>query len=191
MNQETIEDFKQKHFENYKNAVLETLKNNTISLFDDDVLFLLKKPPLDSMDVIKSKFLDLAKKQKIILDDIKLNKIIDDFLINAKSTWTIIQMPNAHFSFFQYGFQPSHCFFQSASLAGVCHTLKSVSWLSENVSVIQPQLCFVQNQLPQFFWCLSKASKIQPGKVSAFRFDEFDPRQSGFHCLFQVFQIFP
>ena len=78
MNQETIEDFKQKHFENYKNAVLETLKNNTISLFDDDVLFLLKKPPLDSMDVIKSKFLDLAKKQKIILDDIKLNKIIDD-----------------------------------------------------------------------------------------------------------------
>ena len=41
MNQETIEDFRQKHFENYKNAVLGTLKNNTISLFDDDILSLL------------------------------------------------------------------------------------------------------------------------------------------------------
>lgn len=79
MNQETIEDFKQKHFENYKNAVLETLKNNTISLFDDDVLSLLKKPPLDSMDVIKCKFLELAKRHKTIIQADVLDKILENY----------------------------------------------------------------------------------------------------------------
>ena len=79
MNQETIEDFKQKHFENYKNAVLETLKNNTISLFDDDVLFLLKKPPLDSMDIIKCKFLELAKRHRTIIQADVLDKILENY----------------------------------------------------------------------------------------------------------------
>ncbi len=79
MNQETIEDFRQKHFENYKNAVLETLKNNTISLFDDDILSLLKKPPLDSMDAIKCKFLELAKRHKTIIQADVLDKILDDY----------------------------------------------------------------------------------------------------------------
>ncbi len=75
----TVEEFKKQHLENYKKAVYELLKNNSTVLVDEDIMLLLKKPPLDSMDVIKSKFLDLAKKQKIILDDIKLNKIIDDY----------------------------------------------------------------------------------------------------------------
>ena len=75
----TVEEFKKQHIENYKKAVYELLKNNSTVLVDEDIMLLLKKPPLDSMDVIKSKFLDLAKKQKIILDDIKLNKIIDDY----------------------------------------------------------------------------------------------------------------
>lgn len=79
MNQETIEDFRQKHFENYKNAVLETLKNNTISLFDDDILSLLKKPPLDSMDVIKCKFLELAKRHKTIIQADVLDKILENY----------------------------------------------------------------------------------------------------------------
>ena len=37
MKEDTIEDFKRKHLENYKKAVLETLKNNTTALFDDDI----------------------------------------------------------------------------------------------------------------------------------------------------------
>lgn len=79
MKQETVEDFKKKHFENYQNAVLETLKNNTNSLFEDDILSLLKKPPLDSMDVVKCKFLELAKKYKTILNSDVLDKMLNDY----------------------------------------------------------------------------------------------------------------
>ena len=79
MNQETIEDFKEKHFENYKNAVTETLKNNTTALFEDDILSLLKKPPLDSMDIIRCKFLDLAKKHKTIIQTEVLDKMLNNY----------------------------------------------------------------------------------------------------------------
>lgn len=95
MNQETIEDFRQKHFENYKNAVLETLKNNTISLFEDDILSLLKKPPLDSMDVIKCKFLELAKRHKTIIQADVLDKILEDYrkeVITYISSWKKIRI---------------------------------------------------------------------------------------------------
>ena len=59
-----IEKIKTEHVENYKKALIETINNNTNALFDEDIASLLKTPPLDSMDVIKSKFLDLAKKIK-------------------------------------------------------------------------------------------------------------------------------
>lgn len=77
--QDTLEEFKKKHLENYKNAVVETLKNNSTVLVDEDIMLLLKKPPLDSMDLIKCKFLDLAKKHKIILNTEQLDKIITQY----------------------------------------------------------------------------------------------------------------
>lgn len=83
MKQDTIEDFKRKHLENYKNAVLETLKNNTTALFDDDIFSLLQKPPLDSMDLIKCKFLDVAKKYKVVVKTEVLNQILDDYRSSA------------------------------------------------------------------------------------------------------------
>lgn len=83
MKQDTIEDFKRKHLENYKNAVLETLKNNTTALFDDDIFSLLQKPPLDSMDLIKCKFLDVAKKYKVVVKTEALNQILDDYRSSA------------------------------------------------------------------------------------------------------------
>ena len=67
------------HVENYKKAVLEIVNNNTNSLIDNDIIFLIKKPPLDSMDQIKTKFLALAKKEKIILDTNNLDKMICNF----------------------------------------------------------------------------------------------------------------
>lgn len=79
MNDTTVEEFRKKHLENYKNAVLEILRNNSTVLFEDDLMSLLKKPPLDSMDIIKCKFLDLAKKQKLVLNTEKLDQIIDDY----------------------------------------------------------------------------------------------------------------
>lgn len=76
---ETLEELKKNHFDNYKNALMENVKNNTNVLVDEDIMSLLKKPPLDSMDFIKSKFLDLAKKNKIILNTENLNDMMDKY----------------------------------------------------------------------------------------------------------------
>lgn len=74
-----LEKLMQQHVENYKKAVLEIVNNNTNSLIDNDIIFLIKKPPLDSMNQIKTKFLALAKKEKIILDTNNLDKMICNF----------------------------------------------------------------------------------------------------------------
>ena len=60
---DTLEEFKKQHFDNYKQAILEIIRNNTDVLVNEDIMSLLRKPPLDSMDSIKSKYLDLAKKK--------------------------------------------------------------------------------------------------------------------------------
>ncbi len=66
--QGTIQDFKIEHFNKYKNAIIEIVKNNTAALVDEDIISLLKTPPLDSMDIIKTRILTLTKKNNIILD---------------------------------------------------------------------------------------------------------------------------
>lgn len=59
----TKNDLRMQHFNSYKLAIIENIKNNTDVLIDD-ITLLLKKPPLDSMDIICTKFLDLAKKKQ-------------------------------------------------------------------------------------------------------------------------------
>lgn len=80
--EDTIENLKIKHHETYKKAILESINNNTNVLVDEDITSLLKKPPLDSMDAVKLKFLALAKKNKIILDTESLSNILDDYRNN-------------------------------------------------------------------------------------------------------------
>ena len=80
--QDNIEQLKIQHFNTYKSAIIETIKNNTHVLTNEDLMSLLKKPPLDSMDSIKSKFLGLAKKNKIILNNESLNLILDSYREN-------------------------------------------------------------------------------------------------------------
>lgn len=75
----TIEKYKKQHFNTYKNAIIDSIKNNTEALFNEDLSSLFKKPPLDSMDSIKIKFLDLAKKNKTILDTENLSLNIDNY----------------------------------------------------------------------------------------------------------------
>lgn len=82
MMEDTLKKFKEQHLENYKSAILETIKNNTNVLVDEDIMSLVKKPPLDSMDVVKSKFLDVAKKNKIVLDTESLDKMMDKYRKN-------------------------------------------------------------------------------------------------------------
>ena len=79
MNDKDIKKLKEEHFNSYKNAVLDNIINNSNVLFDEDIMSLIKKPPLDSMDLIKSRFLSVAKKNKIIIDNELLNKYLDRY----------------------------------------------------------------------------------------------------------------
>lgn len=76
---DTLEEFKKQHLDNYKKAIIELVNNNTDVLVNEDIMSLLRKPPLDSMDSIKSKYLDLAKKNKIILDIVKLDSMLEEY----------------------------------------------------------------------------------------------------------------
>ena len=77
MNEEELNNIKEQHINNYRKAIIENIRNNTSVLVNEDLTSLLKKPPLDSMDLIKTKFLSLAKKNKIVLNIDELNKMLN------------------------------------------------------------------------------------------------------------------
>lgn len=79
MQNNSKKDIRNQHIVNYKNTIIEVIKNNTNSLVDDDIMSLIRKPPLDSMDLIQSKFLSMAKKNKIVLNSEELNEKIDKY----------------------------------------------------------------------------------------------------------------
>lgn len=82
---------REQHLNNYKNAVLEIIKNNTNSLIDDDIMLLIKEPPLDSMDIIKSKFLSVAKNKKIVVKTDEMNKIVEAYRESIKVELTFFR----------------------------------------------------------------------------------------------------
>ena len=73
------ESIKMQHINNYRNAILEIIKNNTDGLVDQDISSLIKKPPLDSMDTLKTKFLSLAKEYKVVLNTESLDSLLDQY----------------------------------------------------------------------------------------------------------------
>ena len=90
-----VENFKKQHLNTYKNATKEIINNNTISLVEGDILSLVKKPPLDSMDSIKTKLLSLAKKEKIVLDTKELENIISTYRNNlSKEIMHLVDVRN-------------------------------------------------------------------------------------------------
>ena len=76
---EDLDYLKKQHIKNYKNMALQMILNNNNSLFDEDITSLIKKPPLDSMDLIKSKLISISKKEKIIHNTDEYNKRIDNY----------------------------------------------------------------------------------------------------------------
>jgi len=70
---------KRQHILNYKNNSLQKILNNNNSLFDEDIMSLLKKPPLESMDLIKSKLINITKKYKVIINTDNYNNIIEAY----------------------------------------------------------------------------------------------------------------
>ena len=79
MEELTKEELKIQHFNSYKETLLSIIENNTNILVNEDIKSLIKKPPLDSMDVLKNKLLDLSKKNKIVLNTDELSKLLDDY----------------------------------------------------------------------------------------------------------------
>lgn len=79
MDEVTVEELKKQHFDSYKATLLTLIENNTNILVNEDIKSLIKKPPLDSMDVLKNKFLDLSKKNKIVLNTDELSKLLDNY----------------------------------------------------------------------------------------------------------------
>ena len=78
MEEENVQKFLEEHVLNYKKAVLEMIKNNTDVLLSD-LSSLISKPPLDSMDVIRNKFLEIAKKNKIVLNINSFNQSLEKY----------------------------------------------------------------------------------------------------------------
>lgn len=80
-----LEELQEQHYNNYVEAVKETVKSNTKSLLENDINPLFRTPPLDSMDQIKTKFLMTAKKENLVLKTEELNKILANFRKNIET----------------------------------------------------------------------------------------------------------
>ena len=90
-----VEEFKKQHLNTYKNATKEIISNNTKSLVEGDIISLVKKPPLDSMDVIKSKLINLAKKERIVLNGEELENMLSKYREElAKEILSLIEIRN-------------------------------------------------------------------------------------------------
>ena len=76
---DTLDELIKQHFNNYKNSIINIILNNTNRLVDEDFSSLFKKPPLDSMDSLKSKIISIGKKNKIIVQIDILEKELDNY----------------------------------------------------------------------------------------------------------------
>ena len=86
-----VAKMKKEHLSNYKMVVEEIISNNTKALFQDDINLLLQRPPLDSMDLIKSKLLSLGKKYDIILDTEILEESLEKYRNSIKKGFIPIE----------------------------------------------------------------------------------------------------
>ena len=84
-----VEDLERQHLETYKNAILELIRNNTEILITEDIISLLRQPPLDSMDSVKTRLFNLSKRFGIVLD-----KEVVDGLLNAYRVQLIEKFSN-------------------------------------------------------------------------------------------------
>lgn len=74
-----LHEIKKQHWDSYKSALIEIVENNTNVLVNEDIKLLFKKPPLDSMDTISSKYLSVARKNNVVLNFDNLKEIINNY----------------------------------------------------------------------------------------------------------------
>ncbi len=90
MDNQTIEDLRKQHIDGYQNAILDIIQNNTNVLIDD-ILSLIEKPPLDSMDAICNKLYGEAKKYKIIFNSDEVNRLLEKYREHVKDCFDEIK----------------------------------------------------------------------------------------------------
>lgn len=76
---EGLEKYQKQHDQNYHDAVIDTIRDNNAILVEEDLIPLFKKPPLDSMDVLKSKILGVAKDTGVILSLEELEHMMEQY----------------------------------------------------------------------------------------------------------------
>ena len=70
------EDILKEHKKIFISASCELINNNTSSLIDDDIIMGIINPPLETMDIIKSRLLTIAKDNNLVLKADVLNDIL-------------------------------------------------------------------------------------------------------------------
>ena len=79
MDGNTIIDLKKQHYDNYQKSLYDLIDNNTNRFIDEDLMSLVKQPPLDSMDVLKTKIIDIGKKYKVLVQLEVLEKFLREY----------------------------------------------------------------------------------------------------------------
>lgn len=74
-----LENIEKNQLNNYILAVKDIITNNTSNLVFSDISSLAARPPLDSMDVIKNKLLEIGKKNNLLINSEKIDLILDTY----------------------------------------------------------------------------------------------------------------
>ena len=112
--EDDIQNLRQQHLDNYKKAILETINNNTKVLVDD-IASLIRKPPLDSMDSLRSKFLELAKKNTLVLNTENLDNLLEEFrndVINCCESIQTIRIDKLSHTLFHFSLEKDNDVYQ-------------------------------------------------------------------------------
>ena len=72
------------HYDNYYSCLKTNIENNTNLLVKEDIISLFDQPPLDSMDFIRKKLFDVAKKDGVILDLEKVDLFLNTYRSSMK-----------------------------------------------------------------------------------------------------------
>ena len=78
---------------------------------------------------------------------------------------------------FQRFRQPVKCFLQYCPRAGDIDSFEAFTILAEDGATVQPELCFVDDQIFSFCFCQPKLSEIQPDQVGSLWLDQVNTRQ--------------
>lgn len=80
----TLKEIEEQHFAQYKEAVKLMIRDNNRRLIEEDILPFFEEPPLDSMDMMKQKFLSVAKEENLILNWEIYSSLVCQFRVAMK-----------------------------------------------------------------------------------------------------------